>query len=533
MNKLTDNQQLILDTYVKLLKKHKRLPSRVDMQNAGVNNNRIRKNFTSLTNLAKIVNENKPKLVESIIGFNIFETCKKDVNLNVKPGDKFVITTAVSDGKVHIGFLNSIRKYCKLHKARLLILPIEDPAKRKDKSSFYLSKELKDDTVIMSDTKINSNLFISSIKISAKQINPLTGLKRIGQRNGSCIYASPKQFMETVPVSNVKIPAVLMTTGSITLSDYNSDMYFSKRTAYIADSDHTVGAIIVEIKDDRVFYFRQIQSDKRGAFVDLGKMYSGKKVIKYSPTAFVPGDIHSGDTNPEVIKNWYEVSKETGCKKWILHDLYNGKAICHHDKKRCSLQAQKAEKGHLKMTKEFQNISQYLQDMKEHGINDIVIVKSNHDEWLDQWLQSGEYIHDPYNLKVALLLAEAQIKGFDPLKHAIETIGELPLNLAKKIKWLNRDEDYVIAKIECGAHGDLGSNGSRGNIRNLENAYGNCIIGHAHSPAIIRGVWVVGTSTYLKVGYNRGASGWCNSGVLIYPNGSRQMLFSIYGGWKL
>lgn len=533
MAKLTKNQQSIMDTYIRLLKKNRAFPSRAKMYAEGISRDKIRASFNSLIDLQKLVTKENKQLIEDNIGFNIFDGSVRKEQLNVNPGDRFIITTAVSDGKVNTKFLNSIKHYCKVNKTKLLILPIEDPAKRRSKTEFYLSNELKDEQVIMRDTKLNNNLFISSIKISAKQINPLTGLKRIGQRNGSCIYASPKQFLETVPVSNVKIPAVLMTTGAITESDYDSKYYFSKRTAYIAESDHILGAIIVEIKDNRVFYFRQIQADTNGSFADLGRLYNGKKVSKFAPTAFVPGDWHSTDVDLQVIKNWYEVSKYTGCKKWIIHDLYNGKAVCHHDSKKCSLQARKAIKGQLNMDTEFINIAKGIQDMRLNGIKNIVIVKSNHDEWLNRWLESGNYVHDPYNLRTALHLAEAQIKGCDPLKYAIETVGRLPKGLRKFIKWLDRDEDYVIAKIECGAHGDLGSNGSRGNIRNLENAYGNCVIGHAHSPAIVRGVWVVGTTTYLKVSYNRGASGWANSGVLVYPNGSRQMIFSIYGGWKL
>jgi len=530
---MTKRDKQIIDIYLSILKTKKTFPTRTDMFNAGINRNIIRKHFACLTNLKKIVIKENKKLIENNIGFNIFDGTVKKEQLNVKPGDKFIVTTAVSDGKVNVKFLNSIKHYCKVNKAKLLILPIEDPAKRRSKTEFYLSNDLKGEQVIMRDTKLNNNLFISSIKISAKQINPLTGLKRIGQRNGSCIYASPKQFLEAVPVSNVKIPAVLMTTGAITESDYDSSYYFSKRTAYIAESDHTLGAIIVEIKDSRVFYFRQIQADANGSFVDLGKLYNNNKVSKLAPTAFVPGDFHIGDTDLEVIRNWYEISKFTNCKKWIIHDLYNGTAVCHHDKKRRSLQARKAIKGQLNMDNEFIKIANYIKGIRLNGVKEIVIVKSNHDEWLDKWLESGDYIHDPYNLRTALHLAEAQIKGCDPLKYAIESVGRLPKRLRKSIKWLNRDEDYVIAKIECGAHGDLGSNGSRGNIRNLENAYGNCIIGHAHSPAIVRGVWVVGTSTYLKVGYNRGASGWANAGCLVYSNGSRQMIFSVYGKWKL
>ena len=41
-----------------------------------------------------------------------------------------------------------------------------------------------------------------------------------------------------------------------------------------------MGAIIVEIVDDKRYHFRQVQADKDGSFIDLGVQYSGKKQKK-------------------------------------------------------------------------------------------------------------------------------------------------------------------------------------------------------------------------------------------------------------
>src|SRR5690606_26016423 len=96
-----------------------------------------------------------------------------------------------------------------------------DPAHTKEhKYSFSLSHKLPANAVVFRDVALNSNIFLSTIKLSAKQINPLTGLKRL-TKHGTCILASPKQMLEHVAVSNKKtIPRALMTTGAITKSDY-------------------------------------------------------------------------------------------------------------------------------------------------------------------------------------------------------------------------------------------------------------------------------------------------------------------------
>jgi len=82
-------------------------------------------------------------------------------------------------------------------------------------------------------------------------------------------------------------------------------------------------------------------------------------------------------------------------------------------------------------------------------------------------------------------------------------------------------------------HGDKGPNGSRGSVKSMEVSYGQSITGHSHTPEIVRGAWQTGTSTYLKLGYNKGASSWLQSSCLLYKDGSRQLINVINGKYKL
>ena len=76
-----------------------------------------------------------------------------------------------------------------------------------------LSPDLKDFRVIFKDTYLNHNLCLCAIKVSAKQINPLSGLDRLTtSRQSSIIMASPKVFLKYIPNMHYDIPPALMTT---------------------------------------------------------------------------------------------------------------------------------------------------------------------------------------------------------------------------------------------------------------------------------------------------------------------------------
>lgn len=514
-------------------------PGRAELGKAGYNRDKLRHYFSNLASLKEAAKEwaeeNDRGAFDHIIDASIFT--KENFEIlkdNVKKYSRFVVTTAVVGCPVHEGFLDSIQTYCKRNKAMLLVLPAADPASAGD---WNLDSDLGAESIVMGDLPLNSNLFLCSIKQSAKQIDPTTGLDRIGQRNGSFIYASPKQRLKFMPVSNVKHPHAEMTTGAITLPRYFDikdtlhNPYMSERTAYIANHDHIIGAIIVEIVDKKMYHFRQIQADSSGAFVDLGDFYSGNKVSKMYAEALDMGDWHSGETDPTAVKAWKEVIDLVKPKKLFVHDGFNGLSINHHERDRQIRRAILAKKGLLNLESEISGFAKDLDTMCSwKPIEEVIVVKSNHDIFLNGWLDHGEYVKDPHNYSIGVDLAKAMKDGNDPLKFGTEMLG---LKNKQKIRWLSMDEDYFIAKIQCGAHGHKGPKGTKGNIAGMERAYGQSVTGHSHAPEILRGAWQNGTSSYLKLSYNEGPSDWVHASTIIYPNGMRQLINSFEGNWRL
>jgi len=441
---------------------------------------------------------------------------------------RFIITSVVVGCEVDEKMLASIDMYCRVNDAALLILIAADPSADSFKNfNGILDKKLRNKTLIVQDVRLNNNCFLSAIKLSAKHIDPTTGLDRIGCRSGSFIYASPKQRLKVVPISNSTTPHVIMTTGAITTPNYETQRYMSKRTSYIANHDHVMGGIVVEIKNEEIFHYRQIQSDDFGNIIDLGVKYSSGCYEVISPKALVLGDLHAGETDHVAYNAWMMMSKKLKPEKIIVHDVFNGYSINPHEDNQHILKSIKSEFGLLSLKSEIEALSLYLANMTEHT-KEVIIVKSNHDLFLDSYLQQGKYVKDYINYKYALELALVLANDEDPLKYAVEKF--LSEDVKNKIRWLKLDEDLLIDKVHCGNHGHIGPSGKRNPpISAIEKSYKYSVTAHSHAPEILRGAYRVGTTSILNPAYRHGASSWLHTSCLIYNLNQRQLINCIFG----
>lgn len=524
-----EKRQLILETFVKLVKKLKRNPTESELQAAGVTRHATRYHFGNPTGLKEEARKVAPDAFANIIDETLFTHKNfKKLEKAASKYKKFVITSAVVGNEVHKKFYQSLKSYCQKNKALLMIIPVADPA---SKAGWDLDPILSNEQIVFGDLALNSNIYISGIKMSAKQIDPTTGLGRLS-RNSSFIFGSPKMRMKVHPNSHKKLPRVSMGTGAITIPNYMTDRYMSERTAYLAEFDHKLGAIVVELDSNEMYHFRQLQAEpKTGNFVDLGDYYKPNgEVDKLFAEAFKLGDWHAGETDPTAKKAWKEVCDLVKPKLLILEDLFNGKSISHHEDRKVVTKAIRARDGHTKMEDEFKLTAKDVSELVSWAEKGCIVTKSNHDDFIPRYLEDGRWLKDHENFEMAVDLVREMLKGEDPVKVGVEKY--LPEDIKKKVKWLKRDEDFKVAGIECGAHGDKGPNGARGTLANHERMYGVCTIAHSHTPGILREAWQVGTSTYLDLEYNEGGSSWMHSSCLHYPNGARQLINSIGGRWR-
>lgn len=523
---LTKTGKEILSAYLRGINKLKRYPTKADMALVGYRRDLIREHFGSFEKLRAYVQENHSESIENVTEDRIKSPRKQaELEKTIKNCKRFVVTSAIEGGVVHKGFRESIEVYCKRNNAELLVMP-------SGKALEAMDPNLVGEHWILRDTYLNSNLWLCSMKIPPKSAQPTDKLKRIGQRDGSLIAASPKQFLQFVAVGNERMAHAVMSTGAITLPNYSSRSGVSS-TDYIANHDHVMGAIIVEIVDDESYHFRQIQADEKGAFYSVGVKYSPTGFKREAPIGMLWGDLHSGEVDTDAKKANHEIMDETEVETVYLGDAFGGISINHHEEHNKLKRAILARENKMDLGAEIQTLCKEIDEItsKPH-VKKVVIVDSNHHDFLSKhYLSEGKYVDEPQNYFLAHELVGAMGKGWNPLQYACEKIYGIKNH--KMITWLKIDADDRIADVQMGAHGHKGANGSKGSKRTLEEAYGNAMHGHTHSPYIFRGIFCVGTTSILRPGFNEGPSGWVHCSGNVYKNGSRELINSFKGKWRL
>lgn len=528
-----ENTKAALEATHAFYKQHGRDPKLVELGGEfPLSRNNIRTLFGSMRAMCDAARAEKPGLYRQIAETELYQKTYENKIDAETAGKTFVITTAVTGCRVQDSFYTSIKKFCELNDATLVILMAEDPAHNWDIQGGYVDSLLATEIVITSDTRLNDNFFISGQKVSAKMIKPLTGMDRVGKRGGSLVFASPKQCLEPVATGNEKHPHLLLTTGALTEPNYRTLLHASQRTAYLAEHDHVIGALVVEVQDDKIYHAKHIQALKDGSFYYHNLRYSAKGTATAKVEALVLGDWHIGSTCPDVRRvTLEEMVPELKPKRLVLHDLFDGASVSHHTDGKILDVAQAQSENPLANSLQ-EELDAYVAEvlhLSKH-CQELVIVCSNHDEWLFRYLNEGRFLQTKRDMGLCLDLLQFARHGLNPLEqYARKALGKT----VDKVRWLRRDEDYQLYGVQLGAHGDKGANGSKGSPATLEKAYGNCVVGHRHAPGMYRGVTYVGTSTPTKQRYMVGPSAHLNTHCVVYEGGSRALVNIIDSHWKL
>lgn len=533
-------KERILTEFIKLVRQRKYIPIIAEFkQHSNAHHESIDRYFTNFEGLIEAAKKQDPETFENIIDETSFKE-QDFTNLRKYIGKhkRFIITTAVTNCEPNAKVMKAIDTFCKANKAALLILPCSDPAKQGDrKNKWSLSDKLPKEKVVFRDVSLNDNLVISSIKMSAKQLQPLTGLKRIAHKQGSAIFASPKQFLEFSASSNnnTDIPRAIMTTGACTTPAYTTEMYMSERTAYLAEQDHTLGAIIVEVKDGKTFFFRQVQMDPTtGAFCDLDKKYyASGKVETIKADLIQTGDWHVLSTCPQTKKMAKELVTLLQPKYLTFEDFFDGLTINHHEAKNLVSLSKRSKIGMLSLETELKACRDELDEVCQWPAEQVIMKYGNHEDFLKRWIADGSFLTQPQNkilgMKLNIALEELEIM---PFEYAMRQI--YGLKNQDKITFLSVNDSFKVNGIENGAHGHLGKGGRRNpNLAEIEDCYGASNTGHNHSAGIFRSAWRVGTGTKLKLSYNDGPGAWSQTHLIQHKDGSRQLITNINGEYRL
>lgn len=429
------------------------------------------------------------------------------------------------ESNLHKGFLKTIKGFCKLNDAELIILPTSAHMKALRDTPTYFDEELIPliDTNFSTSYKFNKYLRAFDAKINPQQQNPLNGLGNIGtseERTSSIIVASPKQLQEVAPTGKGDGRKLLASTGSITLPQYRNN-----RMGRIAAARHVVGGLIVTVIGSK-FIIHQVQcTNDNGDFNYMARRYSPDGTSKFEAAeGFLAGDLHLGMEDPIAMTATHEQLATLSPKRVFVSDVLEGASVSHHIEKDL-IQRSTLPEEFSTLDKELDMCTKRLEDFWSYCPegSELYMVDSNHNTFLHRYLRSGRYMKDPQNFGTAVEMVSQMRKGLDPL--------QLRLDPDSLYTWLGSDDDLLVEGVQMAIHSDSGANGARGNIKGIEKVSGNAMIGHSHTPNIHYGTFQVGTLSKLRMGYNSGISSWMHCNGVVYKGGQKSLLTIIDGEW--
>lgn len=458
----------------------------------------------------------------------------------IRKARSWVITAAQNNTPVVGEFLQAIEGFAKLNKAEIIVRPIRYrnptsnivPEHEVPEGMWWdwrVERYLADGEVEMKD------VVIPDVRIAATAANPLTGLDaRSGSKHG--IYGATQLSMKTVATPQQELPKILYSTGAVTAPNYSTT-----KSGNLAEFRHSLSAVIVE-QDGRGRTFLRSVSWDGECFIDIDRAYyaNGHEPAP-SARALIPGDEHAWFVDPKVKAATY-TNKDSMLHTLkpevvVRHDLLDCYSVSHHHMGNTLMLRNKAVLGWGSIEQELDATIAFLD---ETSVTDAkhLIVSSNHNDHLSQWLNGGEKGVTPenallYHRFMTWMYESAErtptgVKMGNPFKMYLERNA----NYLPDVEFLGGSEPYIIGNIDVSQHGHRGPNGARGSRANLSKIGVKTVIGHSHSPGITGGCWQVGTSSRLDLEYAQGPSSWLHCHCVIHANGKRQLLPIIEGKWR-
>lgn len=468
----------------------------------------------------------------------------------------FLLTSAQNNTKVHtetwsslLGYLAWLQSQRKVHRADLMVSkftynksaygrksvkPGGQPTKE-DLAALWFDPAIEeycqtDDK--QTDVQLAPSLmWVNRANILPTAEAPLSGFEA-HYGSLSAVYPHAKIALESVANSAADHPKLMYTTGTVTRLNY-----VQKKAGLKAEHHHCYGAAIVEVDSEGNHWVRHLNADSQGRMFDLDRIITsdGKVSTGNGVHCITWGDVHAAQLDPVVEEAAWGANgmlDELLPAEQHVHDLYDMHAANHHNtnsfhrRYRLFVNEQHRVLDELRLTAEF------VRKAHRDGVK-MVIVRSNHDDALERWLDAADYRDDLENAEIYL---EAQLEWVKQVRKGNDNWMMLEwalrrFEIPEDVTFLGRDESYLICRsIECGNHGDDGPNGSRGSLNSFHKMGRKQNLGHLHTARIRDGVYFTGLCA--TPDYRRGPNSHSVSHIVTYPNGKRTIVTMLNGKWR-
>ena len=464
---------------------------------------------------------------------------------------RYIITSAQNNTPIHDGLWANLLALADHYRARLIVgryvYNLEALGQRgQEKDPNALSKRARLERwwapqimpyVLDERMRLAPDLeWCGHMNIMPTAVRPLGDLHNYtGTR--SAIFPHPTLALESVPTGKHEPTKINYSTGAVTLPNY-----IQRKAGQKAEFHHALAALIVEVDQDGDWWVRQLNADHDGTICDLTiQVRDGRVTDRHTVEAINWGDIHVAE-----MQEWMEAAcwgvnsiiDQLRPRYQLMHDTLDFRSRNHHDLKNPHVMFRKFTTRSESVEEELGQCCDFLHRASRQFCQTI-LVDSNHDNALTRWVRDTSHKNDPVNaifyLRTELAIHEAIARGdddFHVLEWALRQVG-----LKGDFRFLRTDESFVICDqngngIECGNHGHLGPNGSRGSDAGYVKMGRRMNIGHGHYALIWQGLYRAGVQANIDMQYAVGPSNWSQSLIVTYPTGKRAIVTFRNRKWR-
>jgi hypothetical protein len=453
----------------------------------------------------------------------------------IKDGaNRFVITAVANNTELNYQAWKSLLRLCEDRDAILIVIPIH----YKNISLYTAGQEyLKSwpkqalPYIIDEEIRIAYKTYVKGdIKIAATAANPLSGMAPLAGDKWA-IFGHSQMALEPIATPLNQLPGRMYSTGAMTIKSYSKTKLGAKAAFH-----HVYGALLVESQGDKTF-IRQLNADHKGHIQDLTDLYTPKKVKRnVSALSLTTGDEHAKWMANNVKQATYthqdSLVNVTKPAYLVRHDVLDGYAGSHHHEKHYTLEYKKWFHGDADYRQELDQVLEHITrttPMDWSCTN--VIVRSNHHEHLDKWLERADDRKDHLNADLICELRNLQREAIRERRDYDAFRLYLEPKLTVPTIFSDSNTPFMLGGVDHSQHGDRGANGARGSARGIANTTHKATIGHTHSARVTQSVYQVGKSTG-TLEYEQGLSSHTQTHCLQYTNGKRTLIDILGLSWR-
>ena len=461
----------------------------------------------------------------------------------------YIFSAAQDNTQVDQDFLKNLKAYADFLDAEIIISGFtynkglfEDHSKKAGDYHPAVREYICNDKIEV----CNKLLFCGEMNILPTAVSPLSGLETYTKEKWG-IFPHSKIQLLSVPTMKYDEPKIIMTTGCVTKKNY-----VPKKAGLKAEHHHVLGAVLLEIDRDGDIFCRHLIADEDDgcSFQDLDILVKNGRITRDNFVEAINwGDIHREKIDANVAYACWNLGvteddeledrnsgDDSSMIDWLrpkyqfFHDVGDFETRNHHNVGDPHFRFKMYSSNRDSVEESLAKVSDFL-EKTDRDFCQSIVVESNHDLALLKWLKTSDYRYDPIN---ALFFLKCQTKIYEAIQNNTRDFSifenvmrELcETSYLDHVEFLREDESFTICngEIECGIHGHLGANGSRGNPRQFIKMGPKANTGHTHSAQILDGIYTAGVSGKLDMGYNKGLSSWSHSHIVTYPNGKRAII---------